>query len=477
MRVDATARNVVAVRRLGDTARRLGDTARRLGDTARFVFRAYRIMHRVKTRQLSAGGAGRELAEESCRMGPLYMKMAQFVSARRDVLDAEFAEALAAVQDSATVDLPSAVPWLPGYEVVGSAPLASASIADVFLATRASDGARVAIKCRRPGVKDAVETDLPLLKAVMRAAAAAGVPAARNLYELIHESQDMVLMELDFRREAEAARQFADRFRDVPWLRVPRVLHAAEDVMVSEYVPSRRLTRVAVPNAPLARRVMDLYMLMLTNGLVHADPHPGNIGFLPAGRLVLYDFGAMLHIDPDVGGALKRVLQAGITKDADGVIDALEDLGVLRMRPGQKPGMRRVVRRLLASGAGVHAELQNVPEFTDSDGRRRVVTFEKTFIYLVRTLSLVEGTCRHLDPGFAYDYARWIPAPAPVEVAVSVARDLSALPSTLQSMQSDLEDFQARVTGELDDLYAATTRVGRAAGLVALVAAVAALLR
>lgn len=448
--------------------------AGRLAETAGFVYRAYRIMHRVKTRQLTAGGAGRQLADESCRMGPLYVKMAQFVSARRDVLDAEFAEALAVVQDRAAVSTPVAVPALPGYRVEGSAPLASASIADVFLATRVSDGARVAVKCRRPGVKDQVETDLPLLKAVMRAAAAAGVPAARNLYELIDESQDVVLGELDFRKEAAAAREFAERFEDVPWLRVPRVLDAAEDVLVSEYVPSRRMERVVAPNAALARRVMDLYMLMLTDGIVHADPHPGNIGFLPGGRVVLYDFGAVLRIEAGVGGALKRAMQAGITKDADGVIGALEDLGVLRLRPGQKPGVRRLVRRLLASGAGVHLELQNAPEFTDSDGRRRVVTFERTFIYLVRTLSLVEGACRHLDPEFEYDYARWIPAPAPTEIAATVARDLTALPSTLQSMQSDLEDFQARVTGELDDFYAAAGRAGKVVGIALVAALIAA---
>jgi predicted unusual protein kinase regulating ubiquinone biosynthesis (AarF/ABC1/UbiB family) len=228
-------------------------------------------------------------------------------------------------------------------------------------------------------------------------------------------------------------------------------------------VPGRRLERVVTPNPGLARRVMDLYMLMVTTGMVHADPHPGNIGFLPSGRLVMYDFGAVLRIEPDVGGALTRVLRAGVTSDVDGVVAALEDLGVLRLRPGQKPVVRRLVRRLMASGAGVHEELQRSPEFTASGGRRRVVAFEQTFIYLARTLTLVEGACRYLDPDFEYDYARWVTAPAPMDVAADVARDLASLPSTLRSMQSDLEDFQARVAGDMDEAYEAAGRAGRVA--------------
>lgn len=415
--------------------------------TVRFVASTYKTFAALKNKALSPSDAGEALAAETGSMGPLYTKMAQFISARKDVLGNEFAEALAQVQDNVSIEQPVTPPALTGYDV-DPIPIARASIADVFSATRHADGARVAIKQRRPGVRQSMEQDLPLLSTVMYMAAVVGVPGAVNIHEMIMQSRDMVMRELDFRLEAASSEEFRNTFADVRWLVVPRVVHVSENVLVTEFVESNKVDMVESPNPALAQRVMDLYMLMLGKGFVHADPHPGNLGFLPNGDVVLYDFGAMLRVHVGVREQVARALQAGLTKNPEELVAALEELGVVTIAAGQRAPVRQLVRRAL--NGNIHDELRDAPEFAAKN--RRVVQFGTTFIYLTRTLTLIDGLCRVLDPKFAYDFSKWVATPNGMDVALNTLRDAASLPSVLTTMQSDMEDFQVRVMREMDML-------------------------
>ena len=159
----------------------------RLASTVRFVARTYRTLHHMKVRHITPYQAGENLARETSAMGPLYTKLAQFISARQDTLDADFIEALSSVQDRVVVAETQFVPSVPGYTILDAAPIASASIADVYRGRCESTGREVAIKVRRAGVKEAVKEDLPLLTGVMRAASLVGVPGATNMFELIDQ--------------------------------------------------------------------------------------------------------------------------------------------------------------------------------------------------------------------------------------------------------------------------------------------------
>ena len=420
---------------------------KRTVETVRFVTRTYHTLHHLKVGKVSPRQAGADLARDVVSMGPLYTKLAQFISARKDALDPEFIEALSVVQDNAESSVVHQPPEVDGYEVF-QVPIASASIADVYKGECRRTGRVVAIKRRRAGTKEAIETDLPLLMGVMTVASVMGVPGAKNMFELIDQSRSMVLRELDFRIEAKASRDFAAKMSDVAWLKIPEVLFSTEDVMVSHFEPSRKVSEVRGPNPPLARRLMDLYMMMLGAGVVHADPHPGNLGFLSDGSVVLYDFGAMLEVDSGLQHHVARMITAGISKNADDLLGSMESVGVLAVKNDSERGkVRRVLRRVLSS-RNVHVELQNIPEFS-SNAEQRLVTFGTTFIYLVRTLTLIDSSCRSLDPDFAYDFAQWVDPPDVMASLSDMARDVASLPSTINAMHSDLEEFQSRV---LDDM-------------------------
>jgi predicted unusual protein kinase regulating ubiquinone biosynthesis (AarF/ABC1/UbiB family) len=364
------------------------------------------------------------------------------------------------VQDQCRVSSADAEapPVIEGFAVHPD-PIAVASVACVYRARRISDGLEVAIKRIRPGVRQQIEEDVPLLMGVMAFAAKLGAPGALNMYELIRESREMLMGELDLRQEARAAAEFRIKMGDVTWVVVPRVVALKHECLVMQYVPSHKVSTVKGPNPALARRLMDLYMIMVRSGFVHADPHPGNLGILSGGRVVIYDFGAMLRVDGDVVGAsVAKVLQSAVTKDVDGLIRALEEVGVMTVDRGRRVAVRRVLRRALAGE--VHQELQNAPEFVDSE--KRVVRFGTAFIYLARTLTMMTSACRTLDPGFEYDYSAWIPvdqAGGGLSMAANVLRDASAMPATMMTMHSDMEEFQSQILGEIEAGKQAATRV------------------
>ena len=417
-------------------------------ETMQFVRRTYQTVHNLKCHRLAPRQAGETLAHEASMMGPLYIKLAQFISSRGDAVDPEFAEALSVVQDRAPLFdmLHTKPPYVPGY-IVETRPIASASIADVYKGKEMSSGMHIVVKQRRAGVKDRVTTDLPLLLGIMWMASVFRVPGARNVYELVNESQTMLLSELDFKNESAAATEFRALYKDVSWLVVPRVMHATEDIMISEYVPSHNLGAIATPNPELAQRLMNLYMIMLETGFLHADPHPGNIGFLQHGGIVLYDFGAMLRVDPQIRGQVAKLLQAALVKDAESLLSSLEGMGVVSIKSGQRTSVRRALRR--AIDGNMHEELQNSPEFTSTENR--VVTFGATFIYLARTLSLIDGSCRRLDPAFTYDYSRWVDDRSMGVDVVEALRDVTSIPATMHTMHHDLEEFQVRIIKEIED--------------------------
>jgi predicted unusual protein kinase regulating ubiquinone biosynthesis (AarF/ABC1/UbiB family) len=436
--------------------------AARLVGTVRYVARTYRTLSDMRGGRLTPSEAGAALARDASAQGVVVIKMCQAVSARRDALDPDLADALAAVQDRVTVPEPGPPPVVPGYRI-DPAPVASASIADVYRGVRVKDGLAVAVKRRRDGVSEAVATDVPMLAGVMFAAAALGLPGARNIAELVRESLPMLRRETDFREEARATERFGELFQDVGWLRVPRVVRADEDVLVTTWVDARPLRRVRGPNPALARRLMDLYIRMLDAGLVHADPHPGNVGVRSDGTIVLYDFGATLDVGPDVKDHVVKGIVAGVTRDAEGLLAALEGLGAVRVPAGRRLAARSALRRAL--DGDVHTTLAAAPEFSSSDPATRLVSFDARFVYLVRTFTMINAACVALDPAFEYDYARWVSGNA-LGGAAGLARDVAAAPGTLRSMHADMELFQSAVL----DQMAAARGLARWAALAALAA-------
>ena len=118
---------------------------------------------------------GVRLRKALVELGPVFIKLGQMLSTRRDLLPAEIADELAELQDNvppfssavATAIVEDALGGPLGrfFATFNPEPLASASIAQVHSATL-PDGAEVVVKIVRPDIEPIIQRDMALLKHV-----------------------------------------------------------------------------------------------------------------------------------------------------------------------------------------------------------------------------------------------------------------------------------------------------------------------
>jgi ubiquinone biosynthesis protein len=166
------------------------------------------------------------------QLGATFIKFAQLLSTRVDVLPAELCARLAVLHD----DVPAIRPKLArrlvakrlgaGLDAIfaefDAVPVASGSIACVYRAVL-HDGSVVALKLRRPGVDKVLGADFTLMRGVARLLAK--LPAFRSMpvREMVGQMGGAIAAQLDFTREAASATAFAENLREMPGVVVPKV--------------------------------------------------------------------------------------------------------------------------------------------------------------------------------------------------------------------------------------------------------------
>jgi hypothetical protein len=197
------------------------------------------------------------------------------------------------------------------------------------------DGRPVAVKVLRPGIVEAVRSDLGLADALLRPLGAAFPridPAA-----LVAEARERILDELDLEHEGSTQRSFHRALRRHRSLFVPAV-HGAlthERVLVSDWVDGRPVLEApAAQRAAVARALVAFHVGGARFGTVHADPHPGNALLMGAGRVAFLDFGAARRVDRARADGAVAALDALAAGDGAALGAALAALGWLPAEAG-----------------------------------------------------------------------------------------------------------------------------------------------
>jgi ubiquinone biosynthesis protein len=260
-------------------------------------------------------------------LGPLFVKLGQVLSTRRDLLPDDIADELAKLQDRVppfAADL--AVREIerglrrPLDQVFASfdrTPVASASIAQVHFAVLKSSpafgawsGREVAVKVLRPGMLAAIERDLALMEVGAGLLERVSRDGKRlRPREVVAEFDKHLHDELDLMREAANASQLRRNFLDSPLLRIPEMVWdcCAENVIVMERmagIPVSQIDRVHAAGIDIkklsASAVEVFFTQALRDGFFHADMHPGNIYIGDTGA----DFGRWIALDFGIVGTL-----------------------------------------------------------------------------------------------------------------------------------------------------------------------------
>ncbi|MBI2709869.1 MAG: AarF/ABC1/UbiB kinase family protein [Actinobacteria bacterium] len=214
-------------------------------------------------------------------------------------------------------------------------PLAAASIGQVHRATT-REGVEVAVKVQYPGVDAAIRADLG--NAGLLFSGLAMLFPGLEPGPLVEELRSRLLEELDYGREAENQRFFAEAYAGHPFIHVPAVVAALSTprVLTTELAAGRRFEAlVADPDQSerdLAGEAIfrfvfrSLYALHVFNG----DPHPGNYLFGGDGRVTFLDFGLVKRFTaPEVDLFSDMVQAMALHGDVPRFRRAIERAGLL----------------------------------------------------------------------------------------------------------------------------------------------------
>lgn len=307
-------------------------------------------------------------------------------------------------------------------------PVASASIGQVHVA-RLPTGEKVAVKIQYPEIEAVVRTDLRALKTIF--GVLGWFMPEWGFDTTYREIREMVLAELDFRREADAIRAIGGNFEGRKDVTVPRVMEAFSTgrVLTTEWMIGTKVDDVArlvaqgIDRKRAARLCVEAYCQQIfVDGVYHADPHPGNILLRPGGpdapgpQVVFLDFGATAHVSEKMRKGLVSFLQGAMTRDIGRIVAAMKEMGFISRRADPEVFDRVVeyfheqfrshvrfegfsLKDIRFDAANKISALLDLRELNVSLGELRdAFHVPKEWILLERTLLLLLGVCTTLDP-------------------------------------------------------------------------------
>jgi len=374
----------------------------------------------------SAGGkdlpAGERLALALERLGPSAIKLGQFLATRPDIIGAEIARGLETLQDRLPpfpeaearriIESELARPLGQIFTSFGP-PVAAASIAQVHEADTTDEPPHhVAVKILRPGIEAEFARDFDAFRLAASVAERFSSEARRlRLRTLVETLASSVALELDLRMEAAAASELAQNTRDDEDFRVPVLdwSRSSARVFTSEWVDGVVLrdpeTLEAAGHDPkrIAVAVLRSFLTQaLRDGFFHADMHPGNLFVDKEGRICAVDFGIMGRLEPAMRRFMAETLAGFLARDYMRVARVHFDYGFVPKTHNVETfaqALRAVgepIFGLTARDVSMARLLEQLFETT----RRFDMQLQPQLVLLQKTMVVVEGVARSLDPAF-----------------------------------------------------------------------------
>jgi predicted unusual protein kinase regulating ubiquinone biosynthesis (AarF/ABC1/UbiB family) len=364
-----------------------------------------------ETREREHRRAADRVFAAAARLGGAAIKVCQFAATRPDLLPAPYIERLSGLRDRVPP-----TPWKtieavlarelgrPPSEVfskVDPKPVAAASLAQVHRA-RLPEGREVALKVQYPEVAGLVDADLRALESVFDRVSR--FEPEIQLNPLTEYLRHTLPLELDFAREARAAEELRQTMADRKDLLVPEILgeHTTGRLVVLEWAGGIKITdRQAILESgfdlgEVARLLNELYTDQLFNrGILHADPHPGNLVVQPGPRLALLDHGLTLRLSPQFVSALAEMVISLSEGDVDSLVVALEESGARVEGERDLETLLQIMEVLLGAQPG--SSPVSLGEFGRALGSG-IGYFPPDLLLVGRAIGLLDGITRQLDP-------------------------------------------------------------------------------
>lgn len=355
-------------------------------------------------------------------LGPTFIKLAQLLSARADIFPEPYLSAIGRLQDQVpsvpvdgiikVVEEELGMPLSEAFDDFNREPLAAASLGQVHRAV--VQGRQVVVKVLRPGVEETVALDLDISFTVLYwLNILFPNHHVQALTNVVREFSHRVREEMDFRMEASNIERFQRYFRHDRKVRAPDVLEkfTRRRVLVMEYCTGTKVDALqehfeagTLNFSAVMESLTGLYLrMMMVDGFLHADPHPGNILVQGDGTVVILDWGMVLDVPRWTRESILHLALAVEREDLDAMINGMYQLGMIS--PEVSRGeireaaieILRILERVTTSNRDRIEEI--VREIFDTFYTWPLI-LPQELVYFFRTAVLLEGIGLSYDRNF-----------------------------------------------------------------------------
>jgi predicted unusual protein kinase regulating ubiquinone biosynthesis (AarF/ABC1/UbiB family) len=288
----------------------------------------------------------KELAADVEKLGPTYIKLAQLLSTRADMMPQAYMDALSRLQDhvepfpfdqvQAIVAVEIGARLSKAFSEFETIPIAAASLGQVHRAVLRS-GQAVVVKVQRPDARQIVSDDLEAMAEIAQLLDAHTEFGSRyHIAEIVEELRKSLLRELDYRLEATNLRLMRDHLAQFKNILVPAPIddYSTGRVLTMEHVSGQKVTkfsplvRLDIDGDALAEELFQAYLhQILVLGVFHADPHPGNVFLTDDHKIALLDLGMVGRIGPTMQDLLLKLLISISEGNSDQASQLAERIG------------------------------------------------------------------------------------------------------------------------------------------------------
>lgn len=226
--------------------------------------------------------------------------------------------------------------------IIEPTPIGAASLAQVHKAILKTTGEQVCLKVQYPGVAESIDSDLASIVSLLKISRL--VNMGDQFQQWLDEVRKLLHFEIDYCREANMTQFFAEKLANNPIFTVPSIYsqYSTDKLLVTSFEEGVAVNDVSVVDIPqmvrnqLAEAFLQLFVHELFDwACIQTDPNFGNYRIQHCKnndyRIVLLDFGAVLHYEVSFLRPVKSMIIGACRNDLVAIKQGAIDFGMMKL--------------------------------------------------------------------------------------------------------------------------------------------------